>query len=448
MVAKARPAVVRIETSQADGSGFIFQIGYPIPGEGRTALVLTNYHVIEGANKVNVTVNDSNALEGIVLGVDASNDLAVLKICCGQFQALEFGDAGGLREGTGVAAMGYPLGISGRASVTDGIVSALRNESGQWVIQTDAAINPGNSGGPLLSRSGEVLGISTYRYEYSESGRPVEGMGFAVSQVTIEHQLPALKSGHLLPTPTPRTTPTPTPLSYYEEGVRLNDLGLYAEAIAQFTQAIRLDPTDPFSYWWRGTSYYDLGQYQQAIQDFDQAIQLDPTFASSYSMRALSYYDLGLYQQAIQGYEQAIRLDPTSLRYRGRGISYYHLGQYQRAIQDLDQAIQLDPTDTASYGWRGSAYRQLGQYQRAIHDFDQAIQLDPTDAANYTWRGSIYYDLGQYQRAIQDLDQAIQLDPTDAASYAWRGNADYELGLYGQGDTDWDTACRLDIQNC
>ena len=66
MVAKARPAVVRIETSQADGSGFIFQIGYPIPGEGRTALVLTNYHVIEGANKVNVTVNDSNALEGIV----------------------------------------------------------------------------------------------------------------------------------------------------------------------------------------------------------------------------------------------------------------------------------------------------------------------------------------------------------------------------------------------
>ena len=89
---------------------------------------------------------------------------------------------------------------------------------GQWVIQTDAAINPGSSGGPLISSSGDVLGINTRKEFYSSDGRPVDGLGFAVSLRTIKSVLEALKSGYMKPVPTPTWTPvlpptaTPTPI--------------------------------------------------------------------------------------------------------------------------------------------------------------------------------------------------------------------------------------------
>ena len=205
MIERVRSSVVRIETNQGNGSGFIFETPHPVG----TALILTNAHVIEGADWIDVTVNDSTTFRANMLGIDVYQDLAVLKICCGQFRVLKFGDAGRLEAGVKVVAIGYALGISGRASVSDGIVSALRYEQSQWVIQTDAAINPGNSGGPLLSTSGEVLGINTYKYEFTKDGRPGEGLGFAISEVTLEDELPGLKAGLFLLRPTP--TPTPLP---------------------------------------------------------------------------------------------------------------------------------------------------------------------------------------------------------------------------------------------
>ena len=108
-------------------------------------------------------------------------------------------------------AMGYPLGITGEATVTIGIVSAKRYDSDldREVIQTDTPINPGNSGGPLLSLSGEIVGINTFKMERTGSGRPVEGLGFAVSELTILRLLPGLKAGTLVTAPTP--TPVPQP---------------------------------------------------------------------------------------------------------------------------------------------------------------------------------------------------------------------------------------------
>ncbi|HIM36459.1 MAG TPA: hypothetical protein EYM38_00325 [Dehalococcoidia bacterium] len=82
-----------------------------------------------------VAVNDPATLNGTILGIDASQDLAVLKMCCSQFVSLKFGKANNLREGTRMIAIGYPLGISGKASVTERIVSTLQYDNGSWIIQ-------------------------------------------------------------------------------------------------------------------------------------------------------------------------------------------------------------------------------------------------------------------------------------------------------------------------
>ncbi|MCZ6789949.1 MAG: trypsin-like peptidase domain-containing protein [Chloroflexi bacterium] len=201
LVAQVRPSVVRVETNLGSGTGVIFQTD---PGD-RSALVLTNFHVIDGASQVRITVNDSVVFDGTLLGVDQLRDLAVLRICCSaDFMPLPFGDVSQVEVGSEVIVVGYALGIEGQATVTRGIVSAIRDDedADRQVIQTDAPINPGNSGGPLLSLSGEVLGINTFAIRSSGSGVPVEGFGFAVSQVTIESVLPSLVMGGAVALPT------------------------------------------------------------------------------------------------------------------------------------------------------------------------------------------------------------------------------------------------------
>ena len=140
LVKQVRPAVVRIQTSSGSGSGVIFET------QGQTGYVVTNHHVVEGEVQVSVIVNDSTTYSSSVLGTGSVRDLAVVSICCASFQALPFGNAAALQPGDEVVAICYALGLPGEATVTRGIVSAVRYDPAYRsdVLQTDAAINPGN----------------------------------------------------------------------------------------------------------------------------------------------------------------------------------------------------------------------------------------------------------------------------------------------------------------
>ncbi len=174
MIRQVRPGVVRIDTPSGVGSGVI------VIAQNQEAYIITNYHVIEGYGSVDVTVNDAATYSGTVWIASPEVDLAVVRICCGSFHKLTLGNAGTLAPGDEVVTMGYALGLGGAATVTKGIVSAVRYDSGldAWVIQTDAAMNPGNSGGPMLSLAGEVLGINTF-------GLSGEGLGFAIAESAV-----------------------------------------------------------------------------------------------------------------------------------------------------------------------------------------------------------------------------------------------------------------------
>lgn len=205
---QVKAGVVRINTDSGNGTGVIFET----TGNGR-AFVLTNYHVVDEAYRIEVQISDGTGYSAALRGYDAYKDLAVLEICCSRFRSLPFRDATTLKSGSEVVAIGYPLGLFGSATVTRGIVSAVRYDSTHqaWVIQTDAPINPGNSGGPLLSSAGEVVGINTYSLDWSSSGRPVDGVGFAISEQSIRGVLQGLKLGSRVDLPSPTATHTPVP---------------------------------------------------------------------------------------------------------------------------------------------------------------------------------------------------------------------------------------------
>lgn len=173
------------ETSE--GSGVIYKL------EGNTAYIVTNNHVVEKQDGLEVLLKDGSRVKATLVGTDSYTDLAVLKVESDKVANIKpaaFGDSDNLKVGEPAIALGSPLGSQYANSVTSGIISSLnrqvvnKNDEGQTVninaIQTDAAINPGNSGGPLVNMAGQVIGINSSKIVQTESNVSVEGIGFAI----------------------------------------------------------------------------------------------------------------------------------------------------------------------------------------------------------------------------------------------------------------------------
>lgn len=168
---------------QGSGSGVIYS---------KDGLIATNNHVVEGAQEIVVSLPDGKTYSGKVLGTDPTTDLAVVKIEANEdLPVAEFGDSDSLMVGEPAIAIGNPLGMEFRGSVTAGVISALNRsidmgERKFKLIQTDAAINPGNSGGALVNADGQVIGINSAKI----AATGVEGIGFAIP---INEAKPILK---------------------------------------------------------------------------------------------------------------------------------------------------------------------------------------------------------------------------------------------------------------
>ena len=179
----------------------VVSISCSIPGGSATGTgviistdgyVVTNAHVVEGARQIQVLLTDGRALEATLIGADTITDLAVLEIQADNLVAAQLGDSSVLRVGDAVVAIGDPLGITFRGTMTDGIVSAINRDvmvDGRVMnlIQTNAALNSGNSGGPLINCYGQVIGINTMKIGDYYSAAGVEGIGFAIPSATVSH---------------------------------------------------------------------------------------------------------------------------------------------------------------------------------------------------------------------------------------------------------------------
>jgi putative serine protease PepD len=192
--AAASPSVVSVRTGSGSGTGFL------VESDGT---IVTNAHVVGDATQVKVRFADDGPLvDAEVLGVDASTDLAAVKVDASAAEGvrpLALADSADVQVGDAAVAIGYPLGLDRTA--TAGIVSGLERQiqapngfSIDKVIQTDAPINPGNSGGPLLNAGGEVIGVNSQIATAGGSGGSV-GIGFAVPANTVKEVLPDLKQG-------------------------------------------------------------------------------------------------------------------------------------------------------------------------------------------------------------------------------------------------------------
>ncbi len=224
VVQQVRGGIVEIIAESQEGSGRYWQgnpisyatgTGFAIDDQGH---ILTNYHVVRGADKLTVVLPNNKTETAQLVGYDSQTDLAVLKVKPSGLTPLSLGDSNKLTPGQPVIAIGYALDLEGGPTVTTGVVSAtdrsetepsdqpiepgaFQDQSGPTLfglIQTDAAINPGNSGGPLLDASGQVIGINTLGQVSSDSGTPVQGINFAIPINTAKQVAQELiQKGHV-----------------------------------------------------------------------------------------------------------------------------------------------------------------------------------------------------------------------------------------------------------
>ena len=203
-------------------------------------------------------------------------------------------------------------------------------------------------------------------------------------------------------------------------------------AIADYSEAIRIDPRYADAYYNRAIAFKAKGDLDRAIADYNEAIRLNPRDALAYNNRGIAYQAKGDFAGAIIEYDEAIRLDPgNALAHYNRAIAYRSVGDLERAIADYDAAIRLDPARSLAYSQRGHAYQARGDALSALADFSEAIRLDPKNIWAYQNRGIVYLYGGLLDKARADFRQAAELAPKDPYCALWLEIAERRSGVPG-----------------
>jgi tetratricopeptide (TPR) repeat protein len=233
------------------------------------------------------------------------------------------------------------------------------------------------------------------------------------------------------------------PNLYNEKYNVLSDLKRYAEAELAINAAIKLSPRSAF-YNNRGILYYEQKKWELALADYNQALKINPDLALAYVNRGLVYYNQKKWELALADYNQAIKINPDYANaYLNRGVLYGEQKKWELALADYNQAININPDDADAYNNRGILYKEQKKWELALADYNQAIKINPDYADAYNNRGILYGDLKKWELALADYNQAIKINPDDAKAYYNRGNLYSDLKKWELALADYNQAINI-----
>jgi membrane protease YdiL (CAAX protease family)/Flp pilus assembly protein TadD len=198
---------------------------------------------------------------------------------------------------------------------------------------------------------------------------------------------------------------------YNERGNRHLDQGEFDDAIADYTEAIRLAPKDAVAYANRGLALLKKGQHAEALPDLNRAIDLDPRMANAYLSRGVVWHQLGRHDEALADYDRTLRLNPGEvLAYSNRALIRLDRRDFDGALADLDEVLRKETT-AATLVVRGHVHLHKGAPEAAVRDLTEAIRLEPGNAEAFYLRGFAFQARGEEGRAQADFQEASRLDP-------------------------------------
>ena len=237
--------------------------------------------------------------------------------------------------------------------------------------------------------------------------------------------------------------------AFYKRGNAYGRKGAYDRAIADYTNAIRIDPEHAGSYVNRATYYDQKGEYDRAIADYTKALEIRPDDVVVHLKRGLVFQAKGDNESALADFGKSIKHASAGFSYAYvlRGLLHVDMDQFDRAIADYDRAIEIEPDLAAFYQSRAEAYAKNDERNRAIADYDKAAELIPKDSASfYLLRGNAYALRGEFEKAFADFNKAMALAPKYALAYRDRGQTYVTAGKTAMAKADFAKAKELDAR--
>ncbi len=214
--------------------------------------------------------------------------------------------------------------------------------------------------------------------------------------------------------------------------------------IADYSEAIRLDPERSMAYNNRGWARHQKGDLNGALEDYTEAIRLDPNNSMAHNNIGSIYHQKKDLDSAVKSYDQAIRLDPYNLlAYANRAGAHYQKGNLEASIKDDTEILRLDPLNMIAYTNRAWGRFETGDLVGSLEDYQQAVRLDPTNSMPYNNRGWCRYKMGDLAGALEDCDKAIDLDSANCDAYNSRGHVRDALGDPAGAVADFQKALAL-----
>ena len=376
LIKRIEPSTVIVFTYDDKGEFLRLGSGFFISQSGD---IITNYHVLRGANSAEVKTSDGKTYPiTYIAAMSEQNDIVRLSVDIPSKYVHSLSLSATVPEvGERIIVYGSPLGLE--KTVSDGIVSAIREVPGYGkLIQITAPISPGSSGSPVLNMKGEVIGIATFQF--------IEGqnLNFAIPSEIIAN-LDLMKEE--------KTFTTEELFKQEEKDKKDSDYFLialmdvlyflsekeYEKALPCLEIVIQSEPA--FAYFGIGYCYGLLGNITKSIEAFEKVDHIDNVCVDC-NLVGWGYSMLSNYTKAIEAYKQAIRIDPEDARgYRNLGFTYNSLGLYKDAIGAFKQAIRIDPNSAYTHYDLGIAYLAIGDRNSALNEYKILKELD-IDKAN------------------------------------------------------------------
>jgi tetratricopeptide (TPR) repeat protein len=442
-IAKAITVEIKQVGNDKVGSGILLQ------KQGTVYTVLTAGHVVLDSGAVFTLKTSDRKVHQVITGLVRSSgnniDLAVLKFrSSNNYSSTKIGTSNSLEIGTQIYVSGFPKATrtieSGTFNFTKGEVIGIANKGnskGYSLIYSNITFG-GMSGGPVLNDAGELVAIHGQGDRDDENvsasgigektgrnlGIVVERFGAVASSMGVQLDQPVAIA--------PQNQNQTLNASDYllrgkDKKKRLDDV---QGALADYNQAIALNPKYSEAYNSRAVLKDQMDDVQGALADYNQAIALNPRYSEAYNNRAvLKKNELNDYQGALADYNQAIIINPGYFEaYRNRGnLKDQKLNDYQGALADYNQAIIINPEYAPTYNSRGNLKYNRNDNQGALADYNQAIIINPKFAPTYENRAHVREFLNDKQGALADYNQLILLDPKKF-SYYDRAYAYYQRG--------------------
>lgn len=426
----ASPSVVVVRALDAQGKVISFGSGVVIA----SAQVVTNCHVTNNGARLEVKSGLRTLLASLRY-TDRERDLCQLAVPGLTAPSVKIGSVKQIKIGARVVALGAPQGLE--LSLSDGIVSALREAGDASIIQTTAPISPGSSGGGLFDEEGRLIGITTFYLAEGQNlnfALPADWIAALPERAKIAKATAFDESAWLLraialeakkdwesllaharawTTANPRSTD-----AWFNLGFAYRNTGQPDQAIKAYREALRINPEIAVTWNNLGSAYDKSDQTDQAIKALREALRIDPEFAGAWANLGIAYSGIGQIDQAIKSFREALRINPEYAgAWNGVGFAHGQAGQTDQAIKTYREALRINPEDANAWSNVGVVYIKSGQTDQAIKAYREALRINPRDAKAWNGLGFAYGQKGERTQVLEVYRQLRALDPVLADQF-------------------------------